>query len=246
MKSQNRPNQIVWIVSIVLLPAIFTNCTNKLTATFESDTIGSVPDKTLPGNPSGDAISYIPEIETQLEVIASPANPSEKALEYQSVSPSGSTSGHSSWLGFRATSTNFAKPVTFIWTARKNFTIGGPDLYIDCSDGSGVVAARIKILNNGNVILVDDIVSDNGNNIGSLPNNQKHTFMVTVDLPNEVYNISILRESGGAITNNGHTLLTENIALYHNPANPSVSFKYDVFTASQQYVIEEVFINRKN
>ena len=246
MKKLNRSNQLFILASIILLPVIFTSCSNKLTATFESDSIGALPDKTLLGNPTGDAISYIPEIETQLEVIVSPTDPSEKALQYESVSPSGSTSGHSSWLGFRAVSTDFAKPVTFMWTARKNFTIGGPDLYIDCSDGSGIVAARIKILNNGDVILVDDIVSDNGTNIGTLPNNQKHTFMVTVDLPNEVYNISILRSSEGNLTNNGHALLTENVLTYHNPANPTVSFKYGIFTASQQYVIEEVFINRNS
>jgi hypothetical protein len=179
-------------------------------------------------------------------VIASPSDPSEKALQYESVSPSASTSGHSCWLGFRAISTDFTKPVTFIWTARKNFNIGGPDLYIDCSDGSGIVAARIKILNNGDVILVDDIVIDTGTNIGTLPNNQKHTFMVTVDLPNEVYNLSVLRSTGGNITSNGNPLLTENVLTFHNPANPTVSFKYGLFTASQQYVIEEVFINCKN
>jgi len=205
-----------------------------------------LPDKTLPGNPTGDELNYIGEIETQLEVIGSPSDPAKKALRYESVAPSGSTSGHSSWLGFRAKSTDFANPVTFIWTARKNFNPGGPDLYIDCSDGSGIVAARIKILNNGDVILVDNIATDLGTNLGTLPNNQQHTFMVTVELPNEVYNISVLRSSGGSLVNNDHALLTGNVASYHNPARPFVSLKYETFSASQQYIIEEVFINRKN
>ncbi len=233
-------------LSIVLIPILaLTSCTNKLTAKFESDTIGSLPDKTLPGSPTGDAITYISEIETQLKVIATISHPSEKSLEYKSVAPSGSVSGHSSWLGFNAVSTNFAKPVTFLWTAQKNFNSGGPDLYIDCSDGSGIVAARILILSNGHVILVNNIATNAGDDVGVIPNNESHTFMVTVDLPNSVYNISVLKTAGN-ITVNGHTLLTTNIASYHNPANPTVSFKFDPFSSSQQYVIDEVFINRKN
>jgi hypothetical protein len=241
-----KPNSVnLLIVTSLLFLGLLSSCTNKLTAKFESDTLGSLPDKTLPGSPSGDAISYAAEIETQLEVIASPSNSAQKSLEYKSVAPSGSIGGHSSWLGFRATSTNFAKAITFVWTAQKNFNVGGPDLYIDCSDGSGVVAARIVLRKNGDVFLVDDIAANTGNNIGSIPNNETHTFLVTVDLPNEIYNISVIKSSGN-ISNNGHALLTENVALYHNPANPSVSFKYDYFSSSQQYKIDEVFINRKN
>jgi len=37
-----------------------------------------LPDKTLPGNPTGDELNYIGEIETQLEVIGSPSDPEKK------------------------------------------------------------------------------------------------------------------------------------------------------------------------
>jgi hypothetical protein len=245
MKSLNRPYLILFLATSFVLSGLLSGCTAMLKATFEADNIGSLPDKTLPGNPSGDAITYAPEIETQLEVIVSPSNPAQKSLQYRSVSPSGSIGGHGSWLAFRAKSTNFAKPVTYIWSAQKNFNAGGSGLNIDCSDGMGVVAARIRILNNGNVVLVDDIAAGTGAVVGSIPNNELHTFMLTVDLPNEVYNISVLKPSGN-ITSNGNNLLTENTALFHNPANPSVSFRYDVFSSSQQYFLEEVFINRKN
>ena len=201
--------------------------------------------KLCPGNPSGDEILYVPEIETQLNIVATTSHPSEKSLEYKSVVPSGIISGHSGWLSFRAQSTNFVRPITFIWTAQKNFSSGGPHLYIDCSDGSGVVAARIRILNNGHVVLVNNIATDAGDDVGVIQNNENHTFMVTVDLPNNKYNISVLKGSGN-ITENGHALLTSNVASYHNPANPSVSFKYDPFGSNQKYVIDEVFINRKN
>jgi len=245
MKNSNQSHLVLLVVTSLMFIGLFSGCTGILKATFQNDTIGALPDKTLPGNPTGDAISYAAEIETQLEVVATPSDAAKKSLRYQSVPVSGSIGGHGSWLGFRGKSTNFAKPVTFIWTAQKIFNASGSDLNIDCSDGSGVVAARIRILKTGDVILVDDIATGKGTNIGSIPNNERHTFMLTVDLPNEVYNISVLKPSGN-IVNNGNTLLTENTALFHNPANPSVSFRYDVFSSSQQYIIDEVFINRRN
>ncbi|QQS50114.1 MAG: hypothetical protein IPM71_10970 [Bacteroidota bacterium] len=245
MKTTSQPGLAILLAGSFFVSVLFTSCTSMLSAKFESDTIGSLPDKTLPGNPTGDAMTYVPEIETQLEVIATPANPAQKSLEYKSVSPSGSVGGHSSWLGFRAKSTNFSKAITFVWSAKKEFNTTGPDLYIDCSDGSGVVAARIKILANGDVKLVENIATDDGTLVGTIPNGEVHTFMVTVDLPNEKYNLSVLKTSGN-ITITDHALLNENITLYHNPANPAVSFKYDTYGIAQQYILDEVFINRKN
>ncbi len=244
MKKMLRPRTALLLTSVIL-SLLFTSCTNKLTATFESDTIGSDPNKTLPGSPSGDAMSYVAEIENQLDVVATVSHPSEKSVEYKSVSPSGPISGHNAWLGFNAKSTDFAKPVTFLWTATKNFHSGGPALYIDCSDGSGVVAARLKIENNGDLILVEDILAGTGTNIGNIPNNESHSFLVTVDLSHAQYSISVLKSSGNLIKN-GHSLLTSNVASYHNPAHPSVSFSFESFNLSEQYIIDEVFINRKN
>lgn len=233
----------------LLLPAfsllLFTACDDMLTAKFESDSTGNLPDKSLPGNPSGDEMTYASVIETQLEVVATPTASAQKSVEYSSVPPSGPISGHSSWVGFKAKSTNFAKPITFTWTAQKSFNSGGADLYIDCSDGSGVVAARIKVLANGDVKLVNNIATDAGNIIGNIPNGERHTFLVTVDLPDEEYNISVIKSSGNLVQN-GNGLLTENVALYHNPARPTVSFKFDPFVSGQEYVIDEVFIRRKN
>ncbi len=245
MKTTNQPGLAMAITGSFLVFALFTGCTSMLSAKFESDTTGSLPDKTLPGNPTGDALTYAPEIETQIEVIVTPANPAQKSLNYTSVSPSGSIGGHSSWLGFRAKSTNFSKAITYAWSAKKNFNTSGPDLYIDCSDGSGVVAARIKLLANGDVKLVENIATDAGTVVGTIPNGEVHTFMVTVNLPSEVYNISILKASGN-ITINDHALLNDNITLYHNPANPAVSFKYHAYGIAQEYILDEVFINRKN
>jgi hypothetical protein len=228
----------------ILAFIICTSCTSILTAKFESDTIGSLPNKTLPGNPAGDEVTFISEIEGQLEVIASPASGSSKALQYKGSSISSSVSGHSAWLGFKAKSSNFAKPVTFVWSARRNFPSSGANLIVDIADGSAVLAARIKISHDGTVRLISDLVSGAGIDIGSLPNNEQHTVTVTVDLSKGSYNIGILKSSGN-INRSDVPLITANNSSFHNPARPTVSFKYDNYISSFTYTLDEVFINRK-
>jgi hypothetical protein len=70
---------ILFIPSVGVSMLFVSGCTSKLSATFESDVIGNLPDKKLPGSPAGDAISYVPEIETQLKVIATLSHPSKKS-----------------------------------------------------------------------------------------------------------------------------------------------------------------------
>lgn len=237
---RRRNSSVLFIFSLFVI----TSCTSILTAKFESDTVGDLPNKTLPGNPSGDEITFISEINGQLEVVASTASGSGKALQYKGNSISSSVSGHSAWLGFKAKSSNFANPVTFVWSGRRNFPSSGADLTIDISDGSAVLAARIKIEHDGTVRLVNDIASNAGTAIGTVPNNEQHTFTVTVDLSKGSYNIGILQSSGN-INRSDVPLITSNIASFHNPARPTVSFKYDHYISSFTYTLDEVFINRK-
>ncbi|HEX5170978.1 MAG TPA: hypothetical protein VFW11_17505 [Cyclobacteriaceae bacterium] len=233
-------------ISISLLVTLFafSNCTSLLSAKFESDTIGNLPNKTLPGNPSGDEILYVAAIETQLEIIATPGSTSNKSLEYQGNSPSGDVSGHSSWVTFKSKSSNFAKPVTFTWAGRIA-SLTAESLYIDLSDGSGVVAARIRILDDGTVRLVNDIVTGNGTDIGSIGDNVAHTFIVTVNLQTATYNVSVFK-SGGNLERLNVPLLTSNVAEYHNPARPTASFNYSGYISSNRYILDEIFISRKN
>jgi hypothetical protein len=242
-----RFNIVILLNSGILLLFVLSGCTNKLTAKFESDPIDGLPNKTLPGNPSGDALNYVSELETQLKIIATPSKPSSKSLEYRSVSPSGDVPASNLWINFSAQSTNFAKPITFLWSAQKVFNSGGSHMLIDCTDGSATIAARIRIENNGNVILINDLLTGNGDNIGTIPNNEDHTFLIRVDLANGVYNVSILKESGN-LSRNGHALLTEDVLLFHNPANPTVSFRYEEFTSSssQRYIFDDLYIDRMN
>ena len=237
---RRKNSSVLFILSLFLI----SSCTSILSAKFESDTVGNLPNKTLPGNPSGDEITFISEINGQLEVVASSASGSSKALRYRGNSISSTVSGHSAWLGFKAKSSNFAKPVTFVWSARRDFPSSGANLIVDISDGSAVLAARIKISHDGTVRLISDLVSGAGTDIGTLPNNEQHTVTVTVDLSKGSYNIGILKSSGN-LNQSNVPLITSNIASFHNPARPTVSFKYDNYISSFTYTIDEVFINRK-
>lgn len=235
--------------NLFLASLIFTltcsNCSSLLTAKFESDVIGNDPNKTLPGNPNGDEVTYINEITNQLDIISTPGRASEKSLEIKNVSPSGSISGHSDWLSFKAKSSNFTNTITFTWTGIQTFPSNSPYLLTDISDGYGVVAARIKFQGNGDVILIDDIVTSNGTNVGSINSGERYSVLLSVQLSDQKYNISILKPSGNIVIND-HAILTEDITIYHNPARPTFSFKFHNGTSGNKFVVDEVFISRKN
>jgi hypothetical protein len=234
-----------WAISFCLLISIslFSSCTSLLTATFESDTIGSPPNKALLGNPAGDEMMYANEIENQLEIIATPGS-SAKSLEYQGTLPTESISGHGAWVSFKSKSSNFAKPVTFTWSGRIT-SLTSESLSIDLSDGSGVVATRIRILDDGTVRLVTDILAGTGIDIGTIPDNVVHTFLVTLILSSGIYNVTVLK-SGGNLQRQNVPLLTSNVAEYHNPARPTASFKYSNWISTNRYMLDEVYIKRKN
>lgn len=228
-----------------LLILIFGQCTSLLKADFEADTNGSLPNKTLPGAPTGDEITYASEIENQLEVIATPGSSGNKSVQYQGLTPAGSIGGHGAWVSFKGKSSNFSNLITFSWVAQKDFSGFGSGMLIDISDGSGIVAARIKIEGNGDVLLIKSFSNSETENIGKINNNEQHTFLVTVDLGNKKYNLSITKGSGN-ISKNGNNLVVDDITAYHNPARPTVSFKYESFGSTQKYTIHEVNISRRN
>ncbi|MGC3944405.1 MAG: hypothetical protein QM762_07795 [Chryseolinea sp.] len=72
----------LWICFAVL-SIVSTSCktTTLLNATFEEDAVGSSPNKTLPGDPAGDELLYVTEMEPRLKVQNSPIAGS-KALHF--------------------------------------------------------------------------------------------------------------------------------------------------------------------
>ncbi len=232
---------LLCVVPLLLL----SNCTTLLKANFESDTIGNKPNKLLPGAPSGDIIEYANDIENQVDIVATPESAGNKSTRYQSVTPIGDIGGHGAWISFKAKSSNFSNAVSFTWTARKNFNSLGMGMLIDVSDGSGIVAARLRISGNGDVYMIKSFENNLTELIGKIENDEKHSFIITVNLSSGNYNLSITKPSGN-ITKNGNNLVMTDITLFHNPANPTVAFKFENFGVPQHYIIDEVIISRRN
>ncbi|NJK97100.1 MAG: hypothetical protein HC905_21215 [Bacteroidales bacterium] len=109
--------------------------------------------------------------------------------------------------------------------------------------GSITTATQIYIKYNGDVIVKHD-PSDLGVNIGTINNSEKHTFLIIVDLQNRVYRISVLKSSGNLSFEGYFTV--DDILLFHSPAFPTVSFRYTNYSSLQNYIIEDLFINRND
>ena len=69
---------------VAMLGCVVTSCTTTtlLDASFEGDAVGSSPNRSLPGDPTGDEIIYVPEMEPRLRVEASTVAGS-KALHFK-------------------------------------------------------------------------------------------------------------------------------------------------------------------
>jgi len=214
-------------------------CTSLLKANFNDDTVGSLPDKSLPGNPSGDEIRYAAALEPRLEVVTHP-DFSTHVLAHEFASIGTGVPSRERWLSFRAKSTNLTRPVTFTWSGMADFSYGNYfTVYLE--DGSGGLFAMIRIESDGDVLLADNFSSFS--EVGTITSGQKHTFIVTVDVGNETYNFSVF-QPGQNITVESHPLLLEDNLLYANPANPLASFQFQDGAGAMTYFMDEIFISK--
>ncbi|WP_128544431.1 hypothetical protein [Larkinella soli] len=213
-----------------------------LTSKFESDSVGSLPNKTLPGDPAGDEITYSSQLEPRLRVAAS-ASPGQKALQF-SQSPASGLNAQNQWVGFRGTSTDFVQTIWYFYTATLQGAGGG--LTVDVTDGSAGMIARMFIRSDGQVSLMRSFDGSTPPQVlGTLPTGVSHTVFFTVNLSTNRLNVSILKSGGNLIANDVPVLLGSGLA-YANPARPMISFRYDEgFSDGRRYDLEEVFITRK-
>jgi len=242
-----------WSISVVLLSLLltFAHCTSEiklLKATFESDVIGQLPNKTLPGDPAGDEITYVSGIESQLEVVNGSSN-STKALLYRGSQVTGNPPETNRWLGFKGKSSNFQKPVKYQWVARSNFTVPGASLYIDISGGSSTFARIIieydQTQNQNNAIfikVVKNLATNESQLLGSFGVNEVHTITLSVNLATGKYHISVITPNKTFPTNNEFDLLGNLL-----PATPRahISFKYSDYISSYHYPIDGLYIDQQ-
>ena len=217
-----------------------TGCktTAILSANFESNTVGALPPKNLPGEPAGDEMTFSSELEPRIRIVASGAN---KALSFTQVSASGLTA-HNQWLGFKGISTNFVEPMWFYFTA-KHSGLGGK-ITIDITDGAAAIIGRFFISQSGDVSIVRNVATVEEQHAGNIPPDESHTFVVALNMSRSAYNLIIYKSSGNITVED---IPVANSALsYANPANPTISLRYDDGSSSdRKFVMEAVTISRK-
>lgn len=226
----------------LLIGASIMSCKTSaiLTSNFESETIGNLPAKNIPGDPAGDAIDYSSELEPRIKVTAS-ASAGEKALTFSEISTPGLTA-HNQFLTFKGISTDFTQPMWFLFTATHSGT--GERIMIDITDGSAGLISRMYIDQNGNLSLVTALPGTE-QAVGNIGPGVLHTIIVSLNLAQKKYNVTVLK-SGGNITLTDKTILVDNILAYANPARPSLHFRFESGASpSRKYVLESVSITKK-
>jgi len=226
----------------LLSVSLFTSCktTAILTANFESETVGSLPTKNIPGDPSGDAIDYSVELQPRIRVSNS-ATAGRKALTFTEIDTPGLTA-HNQFLSFQGISTDFTQPMWFFFTGTHSGS--GERLTIDITDGSAGMITRMFLTEAGQLSMMTNFTGGE-QLLGNIPAGVSHTIIVTLNLSTRKFNLTVLK-SGGNITLTDRPVLLDNVLAYANPARPSVHFRWDDgASASRKYVLEDVNISRK-
>lgn len=223
---------------IFLIAFVASSCSKLLTATFESDTIGSPPATNLPGGPSGDAIEFHAAMSPQLKVQNSDIS-GGKALFYSNAVVDNPPSVASRWISFKGASTDLTKTIWFQHTGENM----GSVIMIDVSDGHLGLMARMRIMPDGEVGLATNINDTYSNVIGTLAPGA-HTIIFTASTSSLKYNVTIIQEAGPNITATNKPMITQNLLSFANPANPKLSFLQQG-SGSLTYAIGSVDISRK-
>jgi hypothetical protein len=227
---------------LVIVSLLGWSCKSSkiLNATFEGDPVNGLPVKNLPGDPSGDAIDYHDAIQPRLKVQNSTIA-GTKALNFTFNPINNPPILAAQWLSFKGIGTDLTETIWFTHTGKNN----GATVLIDVSDGHAHVIARMRISENGDVGLAQNIQDNYTNVIGNVGTGV-HTVVFTVTTSNLKYNVTIFPESGTAITAENKPMITDNPLYFNNPAHPTLSFLHEGATPTgNAYAIGSVSISRK-
>ncbi|GLU55966.1 hypothetical protein [Dyadobacter frigoris] len=231
------------LVVIFLLACVLTSCrtTAILTETFESDIIGSLPVKDIPGDPAGDQITYEAVLNPRLRITTSATNTGEKALTF-SQAPATGLDSRNQFVGFRGSPTSFTQPLWFYYTG--TVTGYGSDLMMDITDGTSVIIVRMIITNSGDVTLMRSLPGEM-EWVGNIPPGTSHTTIISLNMNTKKYNLTIIK-SGGNIIAKDRPIVFGDLLYYANPAHPSIDFQFNESTFEmRKFIIESVNISRK-
>ena len=223
-----------------LAALLSVSCSKILTATFESDPVNGLPTKNLTGAPSGDVIEYHAAIEPRLTVQNS-AVAGSKALHFTYNSIGDPPPLSAQWLSFRGIGTDLTNTLWFTYVGQNN----GTGVSIDASDGHGHLTARMRISENGDVGLAQNIGDNYSDVIGNVGSGI-HTVVFTMFTSTLKYNVTILKDAGATITAENRAMITDNLLTFNNPAHPMLSFLHaGLVSDGSIYAIGSVSISRK-
>jgi hypothetical protein len=207
-----------------------------LSAKFDADSVGSAPNKSLPGSPAGDEI-YLADpsnASNQVRVVNSGALAS-KSLRYSNVN----MPVNSRYVGFLSKQTALPANQKFraIWVARPNLDGSGSALDVWLGDSHFKSLAALRL--DAGQVLLRTSNAPQYESIGSFSETENHTVIITVDKQTQQYSIVMMPGSvlsGWRPVLNADALNTERPTLYlHFGENAS---------SSRNYVIDNIAIEK--
>lgn len=219
----------LFLLSFALALLSACNLSNLLVANFESDQINALPDKTLPGDPSGDAITFDDAIRSRVKVVATSGNPSQKSLQFSQNALLNDISGHLTWLGFKGAASDFEHTVQFTWAA--TMALNSSTLLISVTDGYSVPLVNLEIRNNS-IYMLDHNNPQVSTYLGAI--SAKHTVLLVIKMrpTQSVWNINVFNEGIPQVSRPDTPLFSPtagtstNLGDVANPANPTLTFNF--------------------
>jgi len=235
--------------ALILLSIWFSSCrsTFLLKEDFSGDVIGDLPRKNIPGDPAGDSAVYTPVINPRLSIQASTVSSGRKALIFSEASISGATA-FNQWLSFKGVVADYTQPIWFYWTAKQRNSQGS--ILIDIQGVQGLWVTRLRILPDGQFVRITNVATSEQEVLGHFNPTQTHTIIISLQPSARRYNIAVFGTREGSASNR----LNIPVLADPNPTGPifsfekpSINLRYEneSYTADPAYVIEGVYISRK-
>lgn len=239
---------------VLVLAAVMSlsSCSKILLADFERDAVGSQPDKSLPGGPSGDEITYHSDLAYRMRVRDSPEGMTGKSLYYSGMrwDDASDIALSQRWLTFHGTSVRSTRPLVFVWQGRfSNFKRDSDQLLVDITGGSVTPMVRLEIHNDGRVLAIPDFQGSTPQVLGTIDRGAPHTFAVSVNPETRRYSVLIGGgRRGSSIQRDDLPFLSDGQDIpWSAPFRPAISFKLSEGVGSEShYVLGELSVGQSN
>ena len=216
-------------------------------ATFESDTVGNLPNEDPPESPAGDLIYTSAGGSSasggSLEVINADVLSSGKTLLYRNVNIPlwyryvGFVSKEVSWEDDRT--------IYAYWTGSIDLDPSGSSLRIWIGNGHFLPLALLEF-NDGDIRLQTGTGSNSSfETLGSFNENSSHTIILNVDKATQTYAISIIQGGRAGNLNTGSRPVLNTDALETERPTLYMWFNEDL-SGSGSYEIDEITISKEN